>query len=140
MSDLKTKPTGDSVDAFVASIDDAARRRDCEQLAAMMRDATGDAGEMWGPSIAGFGRYVYRYASGREGEWFLVGFAPRKRNLTLYIMSGFDDYDALLERLGKHTTGKSCLYVSGLDDVDREALRQLVEASVAHMREAHPSS
>ena len=91
---------------------------------------------MWGPSIVGFGSYTYKYASGREGEWPIVGFSPRKRNLTLYIMSGFDEYDALLARLGKYTTGKACLYVNKLADVDMDVLRQLVAASVEHMRPA----
>jgi hypothetical protein len=92
---------------------------------------------MWGDSIVGFGRYRYQYASGREGEWMLVGFAPRKRNLTLYIMSGFDEYDGLLEKLGKHSTGKSCLYINKLEDIDLDVLRELVDKSVQHMRETN---
>lgn len=89
---------------------------------------------MWGDSMIGFGSYHYKYASGREGEWFLVGFAPRKQNLTLYIMAGFEQYDALMARLGKHSTGKSCLYIKRLADIDQAVLRELVSQSVAHMR------
>jgi hypothetical protein len=100
-----------------------------------MRDITGDEPAMWGTSIIGFGSYRYKYASGREGEWFLTGFSPRKQNLTLYIMSGFDNYDSLLSELGKYKTGKSCLYINKLDDVDMQTLRDLIEQSVAHMAE-----
>jgi hypothetical protein len=89
---------------------------------------------MWGTSIVGFGRYRYRYASGREGEWFVVGFSPRKQNLTLYIMDGFGEYDRLLDRLGKHSTGKACLYLKRLDDADPEVLRALIAHSVEHVR------
>lgn len=88
---------------------------------------------MWSDSIVGFGRYHYKYASGREGDWFVTGFSPRKRNLTLYIMAGFDDYEVLLARLGKYKTGKSCLYINKLEDVDLDVLRELAEQSVAHM-------
>ena len=91
---------------------------------------------MWGTSIVGFGSYTTKYASGRTGEWPLTGFAPRKQNLTLYIMTGFDQYEALLEKLGKHKTGKSCLYVNKLADVDLDTLRELVRQSVAHTRES----
>ena len=89
---------------------------------------------MWGPSIVGFGSYHYTYATGREGDWFVVGFSPRKQALTLYIMAGFSRYQELLTKLGKHSTGKSCLYVEKLEDVDLKVLRQLVTESVAHMR------
>jgi hypothetical protein len=92
---------------------------------------------MWGTNIIGFGSYRYKYASGRDGEWFLTGFAPRKKNLTLYIMSGFDDYEALLSDLGKYKTGKACLYINKLDDVDPGVLRKLVKESAANMAESH---
>jgi hypothetical protein len=94
---------------------------------------------MWGDKIVGFGHYQYKYASGREGEWFLAGFAPRKQNLTLYIMSGFDGYDELLSKLGKHSTGKSCLYIKKLEDIDPSILRQLIAQSVAHMKQTNPT-
>ena len=134
MSSNKTQPTDASVDDFVETISDEGVRDDVAELRALMSEITGDDAVMWGDSIVGFGRYSYRYASGREGEWFLTGFAPRAKNLTLYIMSGFDGQDALLERLGPHSTGVSCLYVKNLDHIDRPVLREIVERSVEHMR------
>jgi hypothetical protein len=103
-----------------------------------MRKVTAEEAAMWGKSIIGFGEYTYRYASGREGEWMLVGFSPRKQNLTLYIMSGFDDYDELLSKLGKYKTGKSCLYINKLEDVDMGVLEELVSKSVEHMKRTNP--
>ena len=102
-----------------------------------MQRVTGEPPTMWGDSIVGFGSYHYVYDSGREGDWFLTGFSPRKRNLSLYIMAGFSDYDELMERLGKHKTGKSCLYVNRLSDIDLDVLEALVRQSVAHMRKAY---
>ena len=134
MAELKTKENDQSVEAFLSSIDDVQKQADCRALVAIMQEATGAAPRMWGDSIVGFGHYHYKYASGREGDWFLTGFAPRKQNLTLYIMAGFDNYEALLGRLGKHTTGKSCLYVKRLADVDMPVLTELVVESVAHMK------
>ena len=134
MAELKTKENDQSVEAFLAGIEDAQKQADCRALVAIMQEATGAAPRMWGDSIVGFGHYHYKYASGREGDWFLTGFAPRKQNLTLYIMAGFDNYEALLGRLGKHTTGKSCLYVKRLADVDMPVLTELVVESVAHMK------
>jgi hypothetical protein len=109
-------------------------RDDCRAVAALMADVTGEPPRMWGDSIVGFGTYRYTYGSGRQGDWFLCGFAPRARNLTLYIMSGFAAYDSLMKRLGKHSTGKSCLYVKRLADVDQDVLRALVDQSVRYMR------
>ncbi|MFW6069290.1 MAG: DUF1801 domain-containing protein [Chloroflexota bacterium] len=137
MSDLKTKPTDESVTAFLDSVEDEKKREDSYAVMDLMREVTGEAPKMWGDSIVGFGSYHYRYESGREGDWFLVGFAPRKRNLSLYIMSGFEEYDDLLDELGKHKTGKSCLYINRMDDVDEDVLRRLVRQSVAHMRETN---
>lgn len=134
MAELKTKENDQSVETFLSSIEDAQKQQDCRTLIAIMQEATGAAPRMWGESIVGFGHYHYKYASGREGDWFLTGFAPRKQNLTLYIMAGFDNYEALLGRLGKHTTGKSCLYVKRLADVDMPVLTELVVESVAHMK------
>ncbi len=102
-------------------------------MLALMKRVTGEEPVMWGDSIVGFGSYHYRYASGREGDWPLAGFSPRKRALTVYIMSGFAKHDQLLSRLGKHATGKSCLYINRLEDVDMEVLRELVECSVAEV-------
>ncbi len=133
MAELKTQENDASVEAFLASVDHDKRREDSFAMLALMKEVTGEEPRMWGTSIVGFGHYHYKYKSGREGEWFLTGFSPRKQNLTLYIMSGFDDYDALLARLGKYKTGKSCLYVNKLEDVDPEVLKELVRRSVAHM-------
>ena len=137
MATLKTTPTEASVDAFLDAVEDDARREDCRTVLDLMQRVTGEPPQMWGASIVGFGSYHYVYESGREGDWFLTGFAPRKRNLTLYIMAGFSDYDELMARLGKHKTGKSCLYVNRLADIDMEVLEDLVGQSVAHMREVY---
>jgi len=134
MAELKTRPTEDSVEVFLDSIADAQKQADCRVLVDVMRQATGAEPKMWGSSIVGFGDYHYRYESGRESDWFLAGFSPRKQNLTLYIMSGFDEYDALMAKLGKHACGKSCLYIKRLSDVDMPTLTALVEQSVSHMR------
>jgi len=138
MAELKTKENDQSVEAFLAGIEDAQKQQDCRTLVAIMQEATGAAPRMWGDNIVGFGHYHYKYASGREGDWFLTGFSPRKQNLTLYIIAGFDHYEALLSRLGKHSTGKSCLYVKRLADVDMPILTELVVESVAHMKATNP--
>lgn len=140
MAENKTQVTQQDPADFIAAIPDAGRRADCQAVADLMRKATGVEAEMWGTSIVGFGRYHYRYASGREGDFFWTGFSPRKQNLTLYITPGFDRYEALMARLGKHAIGKSCLYVKRLSDVDLDVLRELVEASVAHMRATYPAA
>jgi len=133
MSELKTRPTEDSVIEFLDKIADENRRTDCLTIMELMRNATGTEPVMWGTSIVGFGRYRYRYASGREGEWPLVGFSPRKNDLTLYIMPGFGAYESLMTRLGKHRTGKSCLYIKRLADVDPSVLQTLIRKSVQAM-------
>lgn len=138
MASPKTMPTDVPVTDFLDAVADEQKRADCYELVDLMREVTGAEPVMWGPSIVGFGSYHYTYASGREGDWMISGFAPRKRELTLYIMAGFEGYGALMERLGKHRTGKSCLYIKRLDDVDRDVLRELIAASVAHMRAEHP--
>jgi hypothetical protein len=130
MRENKTKPTNASVEAFIGAIADDERRQDCLTILALMRDVTGDEPRMWGPSIIGFGDLSYRGASG-ESAWFKAGFSPRKRELTLYLMGGFARFDALMARLGKHKTGKSCLYIKRVRDVDLAVLRDLVEASTA---------
>ena len=139
MAELKTGETGASVAAFLDAIPDDARRADCRQVSEIMRKATGAEPRMWGPSIVGFGNYRYQGASG-ETAWFLTGFSPRKQNLTLYIMAGFDRYAALMRTLGRHKTGKSCLYLKRLEDVDDATLRTLVQRSVEHMRQSYPPS
>lgn len=137
MAELKTKPTDQDVEAFLNGVEDEQKRQACFVVKEIMEQATGAEARMWGDSIVGFGAYRYKYATGREGEWMLTGFSPRKRNLTLYIMSGFDEYDALLDDLGKYKTGKSCLYINKLEDVDLDVLRDLVQRSVRHMIEAN---
>ena len=120
-------------------IDDERKREDARAVAAMMAEVAGAPPKMWGSSIVGFGSYHYRYASGREGDFMETGFSPRKRALTLYIMAGFSDYEGLLAKLGKFSTGKSCLYIKRLADVDETVLRELVERSVAYIRDNYPS-
>lgn len=136
MAELKTKVNDASVEKFLKNVKDEATREDCHKIIEIMSKATKAPPKMWGTSIVGFGSYHYKYASGREGDWMLVGFSPRKQNLTLYIMSGFDEYEALLKKLGKHSTGKSCLYIKRLADVDMNALRELVTKSVKHMQKS----
>jgi hypothetical protein len=127
MADAKTKKTPVSVEEFLALVQGADRRADAQAVCALMCDVTGAEPVMWGSSIVGFGEYHYIYASGREGDWPAVGFSPRKAALTLYIAEGFDAHADLLSRLGKHSTGKSCLYLKKLSDVDTEVLKKLVE-------------
>jgi hypothetical protein len=130
MAELKTKPTDQSVEEFLAGIDDAQKQADARTITALMQEITGASPKMWGASIVGFGDNHYRYASGREGDWFLVGFSPRKQNLTLYLTYGFEQHTDLLERLGNHSVGKACLYLKRLDKVDQAALRELIERAV----------
>lgn len=132
MAELKTRPTGASVAAFLAGIPDDERRRDCRALDALMRRATGERPRMWGPSIVGYGSYVLRYADGRELEWPVIGFSPRKQALTVYIMGGLDRHAALLARLGNHKrSGGGCLYLKRLADVDPGVLEVLCERAYA---------
>ena len=133
MAEAKTQPTNASVAAFLAAIPDEQRRKDCRLVAKLMQEATGAKPVMWGTSIVGFGTYRYKYASGREGDWPVTAFSPRKNDLTIYIMPGFERYADLLARLGKHKTGKSCLYLKRLSDVDLGALREIIGKSVAEM-------
>ena len=138
MTELKTQRNDKNVEDFLNTVSDEKKRTDSFTILELMEDVTGSEAEMWGDSIIGFGSYHYKYASGRDAEWFLTGFSPRKQNLTLYIMSGFDEYDELLGKLGKHSTGKSCLYIKKLEDVDQDVLRDLVSKSVEHMKETNP--
>ena len=129
-AELKTKKTKASVAAFIAGIEDPQVRRDCKTLSGLMQAATGAKGKMWGTSIVGFGDYHYRSpTTGREGDWFAMGFAPRKGTLTLYLMSGVHRHEALLEKLGKHRTGTGCLYIRRLEDVDGVVLKKLIRES-----------
>lgn len=133
MAELKTKENDASVEGFLAAVDDERRRNDCFAILAMFREVTGLEPKMWGPSIVGFGSYHYKYASGHEGDCCMVGFSPRKKDLTLYILEGFDGHADLMGKLGKHKTGKSCLYLRRLADVDTAVLRELVTRGFAHM-------
>lgn len=138
MAQNKTQPTVQKVSEFVSGIEDKVKRADCRELMKLMSGITGNRAKMWGSAIVGYGKYHYKYASGREGDFFLTGFSPRKQALSIYIISGFDISPNLMEKLGKYKTGKSCLYVKKLDDIDRAVLTQLVEESVAYIRKTYP--
>ncbi|HUG44769.1 MAG TPA: DUF1801 domain-containing protein [Acidobacteriota bacterium] len=137
MAENKIKETDASVEAFLDAIQDDEKRQDCQTVLQLMKEVTGAEPRIWGGGMVGFGSYHYKYPSGREGDWFLTGFAPRARELTLYITAGFDRYEALLADLGKFKTGRSCLYVKRLADVDLGVLRKLIAASVDHMRKQY---
>lgn len=137
MAELKTKKNKKSVSAFLKSITDDRKRKDAETIMKMMRRITKETPTMWGDSIVGFGSYHYVYDSGREGDWFVAGFSPRKRNLTLYVMSGYKRHGPLMKKLGKYKTGTSCLYINKLDDIDMDVLEELVRESVKHVRKAY---
>jgi len=130
MADNKTKETDSSVEAFLNGVEDEKRRKDSFAVMNLIKEATGIEPHMWGSAIIGFGSYHYEYESGREGDMPLVGFSPRKQNLTFYIRGGLEEYDPLLNKLGKHKTGKGCLYVNKLEDIDLPTLRELVKQSV----------
>ena len=135
MAEAKTKPTNQSVEEFLNKIPESERRADCFAVAKIMEEITGEKPKMWGPSIVGFGTYHYKYASGREGDWLLTGFSPRKKDLTLYIMMGFEKHGELMEKLGQHGTGKSCLYIKRLSDIDVPTLKKLIKISVKDLKE-----
>ncbi|MEJ2514965.1 MAG: DUF1801 domain-containing protein [Gammaproteobacteria bacterium] len=134
MAGQKTTPTDASVDAFVEATVEEARRGDAGTLLGMMSRITGEPPKMWGSSIIGFGSYHYRYASGREGDWMLTGFSPRKRDFSIYVMAGLDRYPELMKKLGRYRAGKSCLYVRRLADIDLHVLEELLERSVGWIR------
>lgn len=138
MAELKTKENDGDVDAFLAAVENDTRREDCLTILAMMQRVTGMAPKMWGDSIVGFDRYHYTYASGREGDFFITGFSPRKAALTIYIMPGYGMFDEEMAQLGTFKTGKSCLYVKKLTDIDLDLLEEIVAKSVAWMREKYP--
>ncbi len=131
-AELKTKVNEASVDTFIDKQPEAVAK-DCRIIMNLMKKATGEEPKMWGPSIVGFGRYAYQYGTGREGEWMITGFSPRKANLVLYIMMGFEEEPDLMKKLGKHTTGKSCLYIKKLSDVDLKVLGSLITKGVKAM-------
>lgn len=131
---LKTKPSDVSVYDFIESLPDESQRADCYTLSAMMEEITGEPPVLWGPSIVGFGTYHYVYESGTEGDWFLTGFSPRKKNLSIYLMDGCSTHHPLLGKLGKYKNSVSCLYVNKLSDVDLTILRQIIEKSAAQIK------
>lgn len=139
MAEPKTKPTKASVKEFLNKIPDKERRDDCFAVAKIMEEITGDKPKMWGPSIVGFGTWHYKYASGREGDWPVTGFSPRKRDLTLYLMMGFNKHTELMQKLGKHSTGKSCLYIKRLSDIHLPTLKKLIKKSVKDLHEYQSS-
>jgi hypothetical protein len=134
MYELKTKINDASVEKFLKTIPDEKKRQDSFAILDMMKDVTGEEPKMWGTSIIGFGTYRYKYASGMEADWLRIGFSPRKQNLSLYIMSGFQQREELMAKLGKHSTGKGCLYIKKLEDIDQEVLKELIKASFTAIR------
>ncbi len=139
MAGNKTTENEGDVTAFLDAVAEEGRREDCRALLELMREVTGEEPRMWGDSIVGFGRYHYRYQSGREGDSMLLGFSPRKRDLTLYLLPGLERFASLLQKLGKHKAGKGCLYLKRLADVDPQVLRELLESSVEVMAEQRES-
>jgi hypothetical protein len=140
MATLKTQPTGADPAAFLDAVEPAGRRRDAWALDALFRETTGWEPQLWGPSILGYGRYRYRYASGREGEFLATGFAPRKANLVVYILPGYGDFCEILSRLGPHRLGKSCLYLGALSKVDTAVLAELIRAGLDDLARRWPIS
>ena len=140
MSDNKTRPSSRSAEDYLDKVADPVRREDALALCEMMKRISGEQPVLWGASMIGFGKYRYRYDSGREGEWMAIGFAPRAKELVIYLMAEAPDREQLLARLGKHRTGKSCLYVKRLSDVDEQALEALVRGSLAALRERYPDA
>ena len=139
MAEAKTKPTNESVKDFLNKISDEERRADCFAVAKIMEEITGEKPTMWGPSIVGFGSYHYKYASGHEGDAPITGFSPRKKDLTVYMMMGFAKRTELMEKLGKHSAAKSCLYIKRLSDIHVPTLKKLIKISVKDLQ-AHIKS
>jgi hypothetical protein len=136
MADLKTKRTDASVEEFLNKIKDEETRRDCFEVAKIMKQVTRSDARMWGASIVGFGNRRLKYASGRELDWMLIGFSPRKANITVYITGGLEPQKALLQKLGKYSTGKGCLYIKKLKDVDTKVFKELIRQSVRTVTES----
>jgi hypothetical protein len=133
-AELKTKVNDASVEKFLNAVKDEQERNDCYEILKMMKQVTKEEPKMWGGTIVGFGSYHYKGKSGREGDWMLTGFSPRKQNLTLYLMGGFDENKDLLKKLGKFKTSVGCLYIKKLEDVDKKVLKELVTSSVKRMK------
>ena len=137
MSELKTKRNDSNVSEFISLVENETRRNDSFKLLELIAKITKKDPEMWGGNIIGFGRYYYQYESGRNGDWFLTGFSPRKQNLTIYIMPGFSDFSELLNKLGKHKLGKSCLYINKLGDINIKVLEKIIKKSIMQMRKMY---
>jgi len=137
MSEAKTKPTQRSVDSFIATVEDDKVRADCYTIINLMEKVTGESHKMWGPAIVGFGKYTYKYESGRSGEICMTGFSPRKANITLYVLAGFPGQAELLDKLGKHTSGKGCLYIKKLADINIDVLESLIKESIKFLKEKY---
>lgn len=140
MAEIKTKPTKQSVTAFLRSVTDEQRRKDAAEVIELMRTATKCDPVIWGTNIIGFDTYRYTYANGKQGDWPIVGLSPRKQYLVVYIMAGFTEYEALMAKLGKHKTGSSCLYIRRLADIDKNVLKQLIVRSVAAMKKKYKTA
>ena len=137
MAELKTKLTAESAETFLSKIPDEKKRKDAFAIVELMKNITKEEPRMWGSAIVGFGSYHYKGKSGREGDWMMTGFSPRKQNLTINLMSGFEAYDKLLKKLGKYKTGKSCLYITRLEDIDIKVLKELIKSSYAYMKKTY---
>lgn len=137
MAELKTQPTDDSVSDFLNRVTDEKKRRDAFVLLEIFKEVTGEMPMMWGSSIVGFGTYHYKYASGREGDWMITGFSPRKQNLSLYLMCDLGQMNTHLDQIGKYKMGKSCLYVNKLEDIDIEVLKSLIRDSIKFVKEKY---
>lgn len=135
MAELKTKVNDASITEFLDSIADVSKRTDTQKIIAMMQKTAKTEPKMWGDSIIGFGDYHYHYASGREGDWFIIGVSPRKQNITLYVMGGWEHNAGLLAKLGKYTLGKGCLYIKRLSDANLQVLEEMIESSYMHAKE-----
>ncbi len=137
MAELKTKPTDSSVEEFIDSVESETKRDDCRELLKIIGKVTGEKPVMWGTSIVGFGNYHYKYKTGREGDWFLAGFSPRKQSMTVYMMGGFEGKEELLDKLGKHKMSVGCLYVNKLADIDLKILEKLIKNSVNILKNSY---
>jgi len=135
--ELKTKQNKASVSSFLNTIEDPQKRKDCKEISKLMKAITGKKPTMWGSSIVGFDTYDYTYASGRSGTWFIVGFSPRKQNITIYIMPGYKDYGTLLDKLGPHKIGKSCIYIKSLEHIHLPTLKKIITSGYKDMKEKY---
>ncbi|MCH7691474.1 MAG: DUF1801 domain-containing protein [candidate division Zixibacteria bacterium] len=137
MAEVKTKETRLSVAKFIGKVESGQKRKDSEAILKLMKQVTKEEPKMWGASMIGFGRFHYKSDSGREGDWLITGFSPRKQNLTIYITPGFDKYESLMKQLGKHKTSKGCLYIKKLEDIDMKVLKQLIKQSYQDMKKKY---